>query len=458
MQIDFDVLIVGGGFAGIFAAWRLAHAGRKVALIEQSPRLGGTLWSKDWNGYEVDLGMHNFDLRGSPDAEFYEDILGDGLMELQDHNWASTTGGNMTPGFEMPDVSTSDPLLCKTAIREMDAIWQQDTQPDPKDLTEYFQQTYGKSLGDRLGAMAGKVTGRPIEGLSPDAATTLGMLARPKLGTDPEMVRLKKSDPFWDARLGVTLNSGEPAFLGRSVSNRLGYPASGSLRGFCIAARDRLEALGVTLRLETTVTGIEVGTAETTLRTDDGPLTGAHLFWSLPDQPLLTLLGLQIDLRSAVHPVGVAVHAFEVHAETTAGPDYLQDFDIRRRSYRYSRPGVFGGQITPAGRTYVLAEVPCHPADAQTAVSDEAADVAWQEMKSAGFIDPAAEHYSRMAWSHPVAYTLPVMGWQGPIMDAHSAIAQASSRIVPISFGKRGRAQFIRHFDNDLFPRLAVSL
>jgi len=36
-----DVVVIGAGFAGLSAAVRLADAGRRVVVVEESPRLGG---------------------------------------------------------------------------------------------------------------------------------------------------------------------------------------------------------------------------------------------------------------------------------------------------------------------------------------------------------------------------------------------------------------------------------
>ena len=46
MSINADVLVVGGGPAGISAACSLAEAGLSVALVDQSPALGGAVHSK----------------------------------------------------------------------------------------------------------------------------------------------------------------------------------------------------------------------------------------------------------------------------------------------------------------------------------------------------------------------------------------------------------------------------
>lgn len=42
--LDLDVAIVGGGPSGLTAAWRLARAGRKVALFERKLSVGGGMW------------------------------------------------------------------------------------------------------------------------------------------------------------------------------------------------------------------------------------------------------------------------------------------------------------------------------------------------------------------------------------------------------------------------------
>ncbi|MCJ2076696.1 FAD-dependent oxidoreductase [Methylobacterium sp. WL30] len=56
MGSAFDVIIVGGGAAGIGAARRLAAQGSSALLLEASARLGGRAWTQDIGGYPLDLG------------------------------------------------------------------------------------------------------------------------------------------------------------------------------------------------------------------------------------------------------------------------------------------------------------------------------------------------------------------------------------------------------------------
>ena len=55
-----EVLIIGGGFAGLAAGVALAGAGRRVRLLEQKPHLGGRARSfvEPITGSVVDNGQH----------------------------------------------------------------------------------------------------------------------------------------------------------------------------------------------------------------------------------------------------------------------------------------------------------------------------------------------------------------------------------------------------------------
>src|SRR5882724_7579833 len=43
-QTKFDVLVIGGGPAGMAAATRAAEAGASVAIVDDNARLGGQIW------------------------------------------------------------------------------------------------------------------------------------------------------------------------------------------------------------------------------------------------------------------------------------------------------------------------------------------------------------------------------------------------------------------------------
>ena len=56
MNNEFDVVIVGGGAAGVGAARRLAGSGLSTLLLEADLRLGGRAWTREIAGLPLDLG------------------------------------------------------------------------------------------------------------------------------------------------------------------------------------------------------------------------------------------------------------------------------------------------------------------------------------------------------------------------------------------------------------------
>jgi monoamine oxidase len=51
-----DVIVIGGGFAGVTAARECALRGRSVLLLEARERLGGRTWSATWEGTRIEYG------------------------------------------------------------------------------------------------------------------------------------------------------------------------------------------------------------------------------------------------------------------------------------------------------------------------------------------------------------------------------------------------------------------
>jgi monoamine oxidase len=56
MKSATDVLVIGGGIAGLAAARQLAHAGLRVTLLEARDRLGGRIYTRQTADYPVELG------------------------------------------------------------------------------------------------------------------------------------------------------------------------------------------------------------------------------------------------------------------------------------------------------------------------------------------------------------------------------------------------------------------
>ena len=56
MSADVDIVIVGGGAAGVGAARRLADSGLSTLVLEAGSRLGGRACTQEFRGLDLDLG------------------------------------------------------------------------------------------------------------------------------------------------------------------------------------------------------------------------------------------------------------------------------------------------------------------------------------------------------------------------------------------------------------------
>jgi phytoene dehydrogenase-like protein len=56
--MDYDVIVIGGGYAGLSAGALLAHKGYDVLLLEKSKSLGGRASYMEKDGYTVEYGLH----------------------------------------------------------------------------------------------------------------------------------------------------------------------------------------------------------------------------------------------------------------------------------------------------------------------------------------------------------------------------------------------------------------
>ncbi|HMB53581.1 MAG TPA: protoporphyrinogen oxidase [Thermoanaerobaculia bacterium] len=84
---DDRVAVVGGGIAGLAAAWELSRAGRAVTLLDAAPRFGGKIASERRGGFLVESGPDSFVTRKPQAVELARELgLGDRLLETREEN------------------------------------------------------------------------------------------------------------------------------------------------------------------------------------------------------------------------------------------------------------------------------------------------------------------------------------------------------------------------------------
>ncbi|KAK8093448.1 hypothetical protein PG997_000133 [Apiospora hydei] len=109
-----DVLVVGGGATGTFAAVKLKDAGQTVAVVERDAQLGGHVdtYYDPASGYPVDYGVQGY-FANQQTRDFFAKF-NRGLLALP-QKLADFSSGYIVPNAAAPDLATMQPLLTKYA-------------------------------------------------------------------------------------------------------------------------------------------------------------------------------------------------------------------------------------------------------------------------------------------------------------------------------------------------------
>src|SRR5512141_2929510 len=73
-------IIIGGGPAGLTAAYELTKVGIKPIVLEMGARVGGIARTEVFNGYRMDIGGHRFFTKVPEVEAFWQEVLGDDFL------------------------------------------------------------------------------------------------------------------------------------------------------------------------------------------------------------------------------------------------------------------------------------------------------------------------------------------------------------------------------------------
>ena len=74
------MIVIGGGPAGLTAAYELAKVGIKPIVLEMGKRVGGIARTEVFNGYRMDIGGHRFFTKVDEVEAFWQEVLGDDFL------------------------------------------------------------------------------------------------------------------------------------------------------------------------------------------------------------------------------------------------------------------------------------------------------------------------------------------------------------------------------------------
>jgi protoporphyrinogen oxidase len=169
--MDYDVIVIGAGPAGLTAAYELARLGQRVLVIEQSHQVGGISRTENYRGYRFDIGGHRFFTRVPEIEQLWRETLGADLLTVQRQSRIYYRGRF----FKYP-ISLSDALLKLGVIesaRILGSYFLARIAPHRQEDT--FEQWVSNRFGRRLyetffKTYTEKVWGMPCASISADWA------------------------------------------------------------------------------------------------------------------------------------------------------------------------------------------------------------------------------------------------------------------------------------------------
>src|SRR6187455_964732 len=75
-------VVIGGGPAGLTAAWMLARAGHAVTVLEADDVVGGLSRTVVYKEYRFDIGGHRFFTKIAPVQRLWEEVLEDEFISV----------------------------------------------------------------------------------------------------------------------------------------------------------------------------------------------------------------------------------------------------------------------------------------------------------------------------------------------------------------------------------------
>ncbi|MFS0734823.1 protoporphyrinogen oxidase [Microbacterium sp. 1P10UB] len=246
-----SVVVIGGGMAGLVAAYECAKVGIRVTVVEASDRVGGVLRADEIDGIVVDTGAESYATRGGTVRALVDDLglAGDIVTPTRGGAWVSGLPGGQAaplPGGSLlgiPDNPWADDVR---RVIGWGGAWRAYLDRLRPPLTIGHQRSLGALVRTRMGP---KVLDRLV------APVTSGVYS-----ARPDDVDVDIAAPGLNAALTRTGSlSGAVAALKGERTSAPGSAVEGIDGGMSrlpAALRTRLEELGVDVRTSTAATAV----------------------------------------------------------------------------------------------------------------------------------------------------------------------------------------------------------
>lgn len=168
-----DVVVLGGGPAGLSAAWALADGGASVLVVERESDTGGLCRTHARAGYRFDMGGHRFITADQDLLDRVVRLLGPDLLLAERTSEVALLGRRFKYPLELPDLLRNlPPGLALRALGSYLARRLKRASSEPENFEDWASERFGKVLYELfIGPYTEKVWGVHPRELSTEWAT-----------------------------------------------------------------------------------------------------------------------------------------------------------------------------------------------------------------------------------------------------------------------------------------------
>ena len=405
------VLVIGGGLAGITAAYWMARSGLDVTVVEREEKVGGLAKSKvhrsQHGEFTYDIGPHRFHSTDKRVHDVTLEVLGENKVVRARVSRILLYG----QFFDYP-LKLSKALMQLPKPVMMRACWDYARQAlknlfvkgNDDNFEDWVVRRFGRKLFQIFfGVYTEKTWGVPCKKISSDWAAQ----------------RISQSS-LWDA---IKKSVFRPKGNVRSLVSEFHYPKDGGVGEIALSYGRAAASHGATIHCSTTVEAVlcekdrAVGVR---VKKDDGTTEEIRADWILNTMPVTRFVGLlePAPPRSVLDHAAALGHRSMVFVYLVlARPSLTHDHWIyipedSLTVHRLSEFKNFSENCAPADKTMICAEITCDLGDEIWTKSDaELREIAVQDLVTIGLIRPE-EVLETFTHREVFAYPLYTLGYR----------------------------------------------
>jgi protoporphyrinogen oxidase len=418
---EVDLLVLGGGPAGMAAAWEAALAGKRVWIVEREPSLGGLCATTERDGFRFDLGGHRIVSKRAALVDRIRALMGDALEERTRKSVIALRGQRFTYPLVAAELATKLPpsLLARAAVdyareRALDALGRRS--PDAT-FHQWVERRFGRTLYELFfGPYTEKLWGMSADELSSDWASQRLSL----LNLSDVALRLA------GVRKGAA----------RTYARRYLYPRGGIGALFERLARE-LDALGVRVLCDAEAIAFDRDPGDGRVRRVRLRAGGSRIelacggvVSTIPLDACATLIAPH-DRATREHGAALSHRGLRFLNVMLDGPAPVLDAtwvyvaDPSLFMTRLQEPAERSRSMTPEGKASVMIEIPCDPGTHEFNASDESlCERAIEQLQAVG-VALRGRVIGAFSTRAPYAYPRYALGYERHRDALFSTIARA---------------------------------